>query len=311
MENDYTIKRISRDNVKDIVYLMKSVHGTSKSEDFYHNKLNTIYADAQYIGYFAYSDEGEPAAFYVVYPTLLSNGEKEFIGAQSGDTITNPKHQRKGLFKRLANLTYILAAKNNIEVIFGFPNNNSAFAFFNRLGWVETSKFQYVSLEFKNLNLYNILHKFFALRFMYKMYYGIVKLMYQTTPFNMNETSLTKSIVSRKKEYYSYKKNFSDTHFIQVNNFVFWVKLDNGIVIGDVARFEVNTENQTNFFASVKKLASLMGVKNVRIFFNRDSFLKEVFINHNTKEAELFCGHKALVEKKFSFLYSYSDLDTF
>ena len=143
------------------------------------------------------------------------------------------------------------------------------------------------------------------------MYYGIVKSIHQTTPFNENQTSLTKSIVSRKKEYYRYKKKFSDTHFVQVNNFVFWVKLDNGIVIGDVARFDVNTENQNNFFAAVKKLASLTGVKNVRIFFNRHSFLKKVFINHNTKEAEFFCGNKTLVEKKFNFLYSYSDLDTF
>lgn len=65
---------------------------------------------------------------------LLLLGEKR-RAAFSMTTMTHPDYQGKGIFTKLAKMTYEAAADRNFSLVFGFPNKNSEWVFFNRLGW--------------------------------------------------------------------------------------------------------------------------------------------------------------------------------
>jgi hypothetical protein len=51
------------------------------------------------------------------------------------NTATHPNYQGKGLFLKLAALTYALAAEQNYEAVIGVANANSTHGFVNRLGF--------------------------------------------------------------------------------------------------------------------------------------------------------------------------------
>jgi len=65
---------------------------------------------------------------------LLLHGEKR-RAAFSMTTMTHPDYRGKGIFTKLAKMTYEAAADRGFSLVFGFPNKNSEWGIFNRLGW--------------------------------------------------------------------------------------------------------------------------------------------------------------------------------
>ncbi len=89
-------------------------------------KTNTIYYAMH---------NSEVAAIYTAMPVLFNiNGEKK-IALQSIDTLTDLEHRGKGLFPILAAKLYDDAVENSFELVYGFPNENSAPGFFKKLKW--------------------------------------------------------------------------------------------------------------------------------------------------------------------------------
>lgn len=79
--------------------------------------------------------EPEITAIYAVFLVrFLVNGEK-VLGAQSLDTLTVAKFRGQGLFNKLAKIVYSRAEEVGVQLIYGFPNKNSAPGFFGKLGW--------------------------------------------------------------------------------------------------------------------------------------------------------------------------------
>lgn len=77
---------------------------------------------------------GEVVSYYGVYPCVaVVKGEKIVI-AQSGDTMTSPRHSGKGLFIRGANEVYRRAVASGVKAVFGIPSQAS-FHGFKKLGW--------------------------------------------------------------------------------------------------------------------------------------------------------------------------------
>jgi hypothetical protein len=88
--------------------------------------------------------QNEPAAFYGVIPEIyLINGEKVKV-YQSMDTMTHPRYQRRGLFTRLANMTYdhLVETEGGVNLI-GIPGSNSLPGFVNKLNWIRIHDFNY------------------------------------------------------------------------------------------------------------------------------------------------------------------------
>ncbi len=82
------------------------------------------------------ADADQPVAgIYAVFPKRVKIGDHEAVGVQSLDTMTDVDHRGKGLFKKLAASVYARCIEGEVAFVYGFPNDQSAFGFFNRLGW--------------------------------------------------------------------------------------------------------------------------------------------------------------------------------
>jgi hypothetical protein len=136
--NEYRLQRISESSIDDLIQLFQICFDTKPKRTTLINKHRYCHGENHFIGYIAYTNENSPAAFYGVFPQLLVNNNTEILFAQSGDTMTHPDHQKKGLFIKLAELTFDLCKEIGIKGIFGFPNKNSYPGFVNRLNFKET-----------------------------------------------------------------------------------------------------------------------------------------------------------------------------
>jgi GNAT superfamily N-acetyltransferase len=85
--------------------------------------------------YYAMQDN-KVAAIYTAMPVVfLINGTRQ-KALQSIDTITDVDHRGKGLFPKLAARLYKDAEAAGFELVYGFPNENSAPGFFKKLQWI-------------------------------------------------------------------------------------------------------------------------------------------------------------------------------
>lgn len=311
MGEAYTFERINEERIKDLVYLMKSVHPKTNSLTFYKNKFDTAYTGASYLGYIAYSTSGEPAAFYGVYPVLLKKNDVMILAAQSGDTITHPKHQRQGLFTRLAKATYELAKSEGVKIIFGFPNSNSAHGFFNKLDWKQTSTFRQTSMSFKTSNLYNLLNKFPVLRPLYKVYFRAMNGIYGAKQL-LSQEQENQLEIARNQSYFRYKLANKTSFILTVGEHTFWVTFGDGLIVGEIGHFQITPETSASFQKALKKLARITGVKKITFFFQSGSFIATLLADATSDEATIFSGYLPLnYDEEVRLLNSYSDLDTF
>jgi hypothetical protein len=83
------------------------------------------------------SEEDRIASIYAAMPVRFSVFGNDVKGAQSLDTLTDENYRGQGLFKKSATILYDELAQSNYKLVYGFPNDKSAFAFFNRLEWKE------------------------------------------------------------------------------------------------------------------------------------------------------------------------------
>lgn len=72
---------------------------------------------------------------------------KEKGAALSMNTMTHPDYQGRGIFPELAMHVYKQCEDSGIELIFGFPNENSYIGFVKKLGWYGFGKVQAWILE--------------------------------------------------------------------------------------------------------------------------------------------------------------------
>lgn len=86
------------------------------------------------VGYDAW-DGDTLAAHYVCIPTRIKLYGRELRALLSLNTATHPDYQGKGLFTKLAELTYQDGAEAGFECVFGVANANSTPGFVRKLGF--------------------------------------------------------------------------------------------------------------------------------------------------------------------------------
>ncbi len=86
--------------------------------------------------------EGEIVGINGFQPGRFQNNSgNQFLAYQSMDTIVSPKARGQGVFSHLLEEFY---KSNNGDVIYGFPNSQSARGFFGRLGWTNLGTAPYL-----------------------------------------------------------------------------------------------------------------------------------------------------------------------
>ncbi len=103
-------------------------------------------------------DHGIIAGHQPVVPTdFLINGQSLKF-AMSVDTMTHPDYQKQGIFSTLSKAAYEEAAKSGIEIVWGFPNENSRPGFIKNLAW---SDITVLPVYAKILMTKNLLKRYF------------------------------------------------------------------------------------------------------------------------------------------------------
>lgn len=157
--NDYNVVQLDAITIRYLGELYKDVYKKDSAENYFRLKYNTAYTGQQYIGFFALYNQ-KPVAFYGVIPVRMSIKNSPVLAAQSCDTMTHPDHRKKGLFVMLAERTFELAKKKDINFVFGFPNANSYPAFVNQLGFKHVETMNRYTLQFSDNWIKKIYRKF-------------------------------------------------------------------------------------------------------------------------------------------------------
>lgn len=91
------------------------------------------------LGRYVVADAGDHlAAQYALLPTRVRHRGELIDASLSLDTATHPDYGGRGLMTELGQLAYERAGNN---LVLGFPNGNSAWILYNRLGWHEIAPF--------------------------------------------------------------------------------------------------------------------------------------------------------------------------
>jgi GNAT superfamily N-acetyltransferase len=260
----YAIERLQTGNVDDLACLHLAVYRKNVSAGFFHNKYNTAYMGVKHIGFIAYNHNHTPIAFYGVIPCFIQHGDKTLLSAQSADTMTHPDYRGKGLFVKLATMTFDLCKETGIRMVFGFPNQNSLPGFIDKLGWQESECMDCFVIPANIINWERLFKKTSLTAKLYDIYTN-----YILKKYSVNQPGLNNSVlhdghdgVYRNDTYLSYK-NYSPTLVIQTNRALLWVKINNGLIIGDIC---LATENFNAVMRSVTRLARKLGIK--QVFFH-------------------------------------------
>jgi GNAT superfamily N-acetyltransferase len=136
---EYRPLELSELEISNIIILLQECF--PKSAKFSNEYLKWLYVDnpnGRAIGFNAYFNQ-ELVGHYSCIPMFASVSGENQKGLLSLNTATHPKHQGKGLFRKLADETYKLAKEKDYKFVCGVANSRSSLLF------VKLLKFQHVA----------------------------------------------------------------------------------------------------------------------------------------------------------------------
>lgn len=229
---EYTFQRLTPEHVGDLQRLYKRVIGKKISTEQIRKKYDTSYLGKSWYGYFAFHNQ-EPVAFFGVIPVVLNyNGAKE-LSAQIVDAMTDTPHGRKGLYTQLAFKTFELLQSDGFSSIWGFPNQISEVIVLNKWGFLIDQRVKGYVLNAPERFSGKLIRKFYP-RLAADRKRRLLEPFRYNGKFSglMARFSDTVSI-ERADEYMNYK-SAGGNFIIRMNDVLFWVKPNNGLLIGDV-----------------------------------------------------------------------------
>lgn len=103
------------------------------------------------------------AGHYAVIPYRLKWKNENILAVQSLDTFTNPDYLRQGVFVELAEKNYQDCLHENVEIVFGFPNQASYPGFVKKLSFIDPFGFKVFK---KTLRLGHFTNRFIKNKFL-------------------------------------------------------------------------------------------------------------------------------------------------
>lgn len=308
---EYRIEEISSNHLEHIAMLNAEVFGQKSSISELAKIFDTTCFGLYTIGFIAYSSDNEPAAYYGVFPIKMTVNNRCFLAAQSGATMTSPKHQKKGLFIKLASATYSRAAELGVELVYGFPNENSYPGFVKKLNW----QFQgYISNHIwtnRTIPFCEISHR---LKFLSSLYSSHVRARLKKFEIK-HETLIPNSSdqfeILKNLEFFNYKKRNSRVFSIEINGFKMLVKPDVHLNIGFVEKFE---EKRTrDFITTLHQLAKTLGCRKTVVKVSPNHWLNTALVAEHIPDRGLPIGVLPLKNnlELEQVEICYADFDTF
>lgn len=272
---DYKIARLDKARLVDVDRLHRAVYDATPAKSHFQKKYDTRYTEIENTGFLAYDAAGKPVAFYGVIPCFIQCGGRIVLAAQSADTMTHPLHRNKGLFMKLARLTFDLCSEVGIKVVFGFPNQNSHRGLV-KLGWVTTEVMERFNIGVDALPLESLSRKFGWTRSLYNSSVRSVLRKYFYSRQGLGNSLITEGYggVYRDEKYLQYK-TYSSSQVMQLGSCKIWYKIQNGFVIGDM-----HSGTPQEFEAAInelKKLCRKLGIREINFQASPGTTLAELF----------------------------------
>ena len=310
---EYSIERLNAGNIADLDRLHTAVYGRIPSRNFFSLKYDTHFELIKYAGFIAYNKGRTPIGYYGVIPCLMQFGDKIIPVAQSADTMTHPQHRLKGLFVKLAQLTYQLCYEAGIQLIFGFPNQNSLPGFINKLGWQTTGRMDCFMIQTGAATWIRAFNKLPVVRTLFRSYQQKHLKNYRTHQQGLENSVLPDGYagIYRDTDYLNYKV-YTSNQVIQIGNSLLWIKIGSEIIIGDML---INPADFESTMDQLKKLARRLGIKAIQFHTSPGTTLHQLFLQYNKNEAipsfpvifKVLGGDAQLDGIKFTF----ADIDIF
>lgn len=271
--DNYTIQRLTADRLNDLASLYKAVYGHQQAPGYFAKKYDTAYTGAAYIGFIAYCDD-LPVAYYGVIPCFIEYDNMVVLAAQSGDTMTHPEHQKKGLFVQLAQRTYELCKSSGIQLVYGFPNQNSHRGLI-KLGWTFTENLDRFPIPMKTSAVERIAFKIIRKSRTYKDH--IQRVLHDCI---LPQPGLPNTLtvegfggVHRSEAYLEYKQ-YTGSMVIQAGSAKAWIKIKQGLIIGDL---HVQPNDFDNTMDTLVQIARQLAVPSVTFQVSPGTQLHSLF----------------------------------
>jgi Acetyltransferase (GNAT) domain len=308
---EYTVERLSKNNLCDLDKLHDAVYRKHHPAGYFEKKYDTAYLGVEYIGYIAYDKSRVPIAYYGVIPCFIRYIDQLYLGAQSVDTMTHPKYRFKGLFVQLANLTYDLAMEEGISFIFGFPNQNSLHGFLVKLKWQMTEMMDCYIIPVSIISAEGITRKLPFTKNLYKKYQQYILKDYLADAMGIENSAFKDRFagVNRNAHYLQYR-SYHETQVIKVGKALLWIKIRNGLIIGDINCEMVDFDDMME---KLYKLAFKLGLKRIQFHTSHQTQLATLFAERYEAKPSFYVLFKNLgsnlpLDKiKFTF----ADIDIF
>ncbi|CAN5517881.1 hypothetical protein BH09BAC6_BH09BAC6_11740 [soil metagenome] len=307
----YLIERLCAKNIGDVAKLHAAVYGKLPPAGFFENKYDTAFTGVKYNAFIAYNNQGLPIAFYGVIPCFLRFDDSIVLAAQSADTMTHPLYRNQGLFVELAKRTFEVCCSAGIEILFGFPNQNSLPGFINKLAWQQTETMHCFIIPVSMFSWRRLLMKF--------SFFRRILLRYRQRQLNkylVRQNGIANSAIEggfagvyRDHHYLKYK-TYSATQVIKIGPSTLWVKIGRNMIIGDIL---AAPDDFNGLVKNLKKLARKLSVKEIHFHSSPGTALHHLFaVNYTPKPSfpvifKYFTGGNAIDNVKFTF----ADIDIF
>lgn len=281
----YHIERVSANKLSDLVILFRDAFNWKTNIGFLGFRYDTSRLGPRDLGYLAYSDDKEPAAYYGVFAAKLRINAQEIQGAQSGDTATHSRHRGKGLFTDLAKATYELAASEGVKVIFGFPNKNSYPGFVKKLNWKHTHDIEVFKIKVFTLPMAQAARKFSWMKGFYNWWVSMfVKSRLTEELLESSVTSEGQNGVIHDAAYYAYKSS-NNKYLINYKGVRMWLKFDGFLWVGDMELSDAATFRKSMKF--LKRLAFNTGCDKIVFHASPGTKLHTMVSTDYSKSAEM------------------------
>jgi len=309
--DSYCIKRLDRDNIADVAKLHAVVYGGKPPVAFLLKKYDTAYTEVNYVGFIAYNKQMLPVSFYGVIPCFIWCDSKMVLAAQSTDTMTHAEYRKRGLFVELAKRTFELCQAEGIRLVFGFPNQNSLHGFKHKLKWQMTDMMDCFIIPVKSIPLEKFAVKLPLFNKIYRAYSWLVLKKYLIAKKGIPNSLLTEGYdgVFRDDKYLNYK-TYSTTKVIGIDGACIWVKINNGLIIGDMLNVKNNFDEIMN---KLSNIARALGLNQILFQVSPDTRLHSLFASRNKSFQSFPVMFKDIsagmpVDK---IKFTYSDIDIF
>lgn len=258
---DYHFERLNSNNIKDLPKIYQAAFGMSETVEHFIKKNNTQFSGVSNLGFIAYSNLGEPAAFYCAYTCVISYKGQHYKAAQIGDAMTHPNHQRKGLFNSLSQLTHSTALKEGIPYLFTFPNKSAnSYPAFIKQQWTETGGWQSYVIRVRGIS-YQSIRKFIPVgNKIYQLYSQFIlnRLPQSRESFKNSIIDDVTGGVERSSDFLNYK-TYTQNFCIKIKKKIIWVKIKgNTLLIGDMEHCDPKTFN--SIINRLKFIALILGL---------------------------------------------------